>query len=306
MMEITILGSGSGGPFQGRAYSAQALRVENRYFLLDCGEGTQMQLFRYKVKYERIESIFITHLHGDHIFGMAGLLTSFSLRNRQKPLAVYSPPGLRDIIEGTFKRCGAMFSYPITFEEVDPEQNACVFEDELLEVWTVPLLHRTPCCGWLFRTKPKPLNVDKTAIETYGLQIEQIKAAKRGEDVRLPDGRVIANKRLTLPPLPTCAYAYCTDTMPSETAARAVRGVDLLYHEATFTEEFVEEAALSGHSTAAQAAGIARAAGVGKLLLGHFSGRYVDTDLHVAEARGIFAESHAVSDGDVYSIDVAK
>lgn len=302
MMEITILGSGSGGPFQGRHYSAQLLCVEHRYFLLDCGESTQMQLARYKTKYERIEHIYITHLHGDHIFGLAGLLTSYSLRKREKPLAVYSPPGLREFLEFTLERCGARLTYPLDFFEVDPEQNACVYEDELLEAWTVPLQHRTPCCGWLFRQKPKPLNVDKAALEAYDLDIAQIKAAKQGEDIRLADGRLIPNALLTLPPSPPLSYAYCTDTMPSEAAARAVQGVNLLYHEATFTDKFEEEAELSGHSTAAQAARIARMANVGKLLLGHFSGRYNNTDQHVLEARRIFDESHAVSEGNVYRV----
>lgn len=301
-MQLTILGNGAGGPFQGRNYTAQVLQVENQYFLIDCGEGTQHQLFRYRVPCDRFHQIFISHLHGDHVFGLIGLLTSFCLKKRAQKLEIFSPPGLQELIEQTARSCGVVFPYPLEFTAVDAALSALVFENKFLEVWSIPLHHRIPCCGWLFREKPKPRNIRKEKIEEYAIPIHLIPGIKSGANLSLPNGTVIPNAELTLPPRPLRSYAFCSDTAPSDLVVQAVRQVDLLYHESTFTDEHTGEARLSFHSTARQAAEVARAAGVKKLLLGHFSGRYPEAGQHVSEARDVFAESYPVSEGETFSI----
>jgi ribonuclease Z len=301
-MLLTILGTGSGGPFLGRNFTSQILRAGNDLFLLDCGEGTQMQLFRLGVRYDRLRHIFISHLHGDHVFGLVGLLTSFSLKNRTAPLALYSPPGLRELVETTFRVCGVRLSYRLDFNEVEADVSSRVFENAGLEVWTVPLRHRVPCTGWLFREKPRPRHMRGEMIEVYSIPYEKIPALKAGADLTLPDGRVIPNRELTTPSDPPRAYAFCSDTAFSEAVADMVRGVDLLYHEATFTSDEEEEAAFSFHSTAGQAAEIARRAGVGRLLLGHFSGRYQDLEQHLREARAVFDAADLAEEGGHYEV----
>lgn len=301
-MQLTILGTSAGGPFQGRNYTVQVLQVENQYFLIDCGEGAQHQLARNKVPYDRFQQIFISHLHGDHVFGLIGLLTSYCLKKRTQKLELFSPPGLRELIEQTARLCGIVFQYPIQFVEVDSTVSGRVFENKYVEVLTIPLHHRIPCCGWLFKEKPRPRNIRKEKIAEYDIPVRLIPGIKSGADLDLPDGRIIANEELTLPPRATRTYAFCSDTAPSPVVAQVVRQVDLLYHEATFTNEHVLEAAISHHSTAAQAAEIALQAEVKKLLLGHFSGRYPSAEQHLVEARGIFTESYAAEEGQVYSI----
>lgn len=301
-MLLTILGTGAGGPFQGRHYTAQVLQAENQYFLIDCGEGTQHQLYRRRIPYDRFQQIFISHLHGDHVFGLIGLLTSYCLKKRTRKLQVFSPPGLQELMEHTARLCGIVFPYPLEFVEVDPTRVQVVFENKYVEVSTIPLKHRIGCSGWLFREKPKPRNIRKEKIAEYNIPVRLIPGIKAGADLSLPDGRIIQNDELTLPPRPLKAYAFCSDTAPSPEVVSAVGGVDLLYHEATFTNQHQEEARISFHSTATQAAGIALEAGVKKLLLGHFSGRYTDAEQHLVEARSLFAESYVAEEGETYAV----
>jgi len=301
-MQLTILGTGAGGPFQGRNYTAQVLQVENHYFLIDCGEGTQHQLYRFRAPCDRFQQMFISHLHGDHVFGLIGLLTSYCLKQRTKKLEIFSPPGLRELIEHTARICGIVFPYPITCTEVDTSISQIVFENKHVEVSTIPLNHRTACSGWLFREKSRPRNIRKEKIVEFDIPVQLIPGIKAGADLNLSDGRLIPNEALTLPPRPPRSFAFCSDTAPSEIVRKVVAGVDLLYHEATFTEEHRVEAGLSFHSTAVQAAEIARSAGVKRLLLGHFSGRYTSADQHLAEARGVFAESYAAEEGQTYTV----
>lgn len=301
-MQLTILGNGSGGPVHFRHYTAQALQAENHLFLIDCGEGTQIQLYRYRIHYERFRQIFISHLHGDHVFGLVGLLTSYSLRGRQEAMEIYSPPGLRELVETTFRLCGVQLSYRLDFYEVDPEKTAVVYENELLDVSTIPLHHRIPCTGWLFRQKPRLSNMRRDKIEEYGIPWSDIPGIKAGADYTLPDGRIIPNAELTTPPAPPRAYAFCSDTAYSERVVAAVQGVDLLYHESTFTEAHRTEASQSYHSSAADAARVAAQAGVGKLLLGHFSARYPITDDYVREAQAIFQHVAAAEEGTSYNV----
>ncbi len=301
-MEVCILGNGSGGPFQGRHFTAQLLKIGKYRFLIDCGEGTQHQLYRYRVRYDSLAQIFISHLHGDHSFGLAGLLSSFCMRRRQQAIHIYSPPGLSDLIGATFRAGGIQPPFPIIFHEVDPEQSQCIFENPVLEVWTIPLRHRAPCTGWLFREKPKRRRMRKDQIEAYGIHYTQIPDLLAGADLELPDGARVPNSELTRPPDPPRTYAFCSDTAFSDRVIAAVQGVDLLYHEATFLNAQSAEAAITLHSTAAQAAEVARQAGAQKLLMGHFSSRYADLDQHLAEARAIFPESYLAEEGKHYGI----
>ncbi|MBK6993544.1 MAG: ribonuclease Z [Lewinellaceae bacterium] len=302
-MQLTILGNSSGGPFHGRHYTAQVLQVENQTYLIDCGEGTQMQIFKYRIKVDACKQIFISHLHGDHVFGLIGLITNWSHRKRSEPLHIFSPPGLQELIETTIRVCGIRLSYVIEFQEVDATISAKVFETPKLEVWTIPLHHRSPTSGWLFREKPKPRNIRPEKIEEYSIPFVAIPAIKAGGDFELPDGSRVPNAELTLDPPSPVSYAFCSDTAFSEPVAEIVRGVDLLYHEATFINENAQEAVISFHSTAAQAAEIARRAGVKRLILGHISGRYADTAQHLIEARAVFEQVEIAEEGkkwDVY------
>jgi ribonuclease Z len=303
-MRLTILGNGAGGPFHGRHYTAQVLQVENHYFLIDCGEGTQQQLFRNKVPYDRFQQIFISHLHGDHVFGLIGLLTSYCLKKRTQKIQLFSPPGLEELVAHTARLCGIVFPYPLEFVAVDSSLSQQVFENKYVEVWTVPLNHRTPCSGWLFREKTRPRNILKDKIEEFDIPFTLIPGIKAGADLSLPDGRIIPNNALTIPPPLPRSFAFCSDTAPSDVVVEAIKGVDVLYHEATFTEAHLAEALLSGHSTAQQAAEIARKAGVKKLLFGHFSGRYLDAEQHLVEARGILEESYVAEENTTYEIGV--
>ncbi|MBL7796397.1 MAG: ribonuclease Z [Saprospiraceae bacterium] len=301
-MQIKILGNGAGGPFHGRNYTAQVLQAENHFFLIDCGEGTQQQLFRHKVPYDRFQQIFITHLHGDHVFGLIGLLTSYCLKKRSKKLQLFSPAGLQELVEHTARLCGILFPYPLEFIEVDPTVSRQVFENKHVEVWTIPLHHRTACTGWLFREKPRLRNIRKEKIEEFSIPIALIPGIKAGAGLSLPDGRIIPNETLTVQPAAPRSYAFCSDTAPSEAVIRTVSDADLLYHEATFTETHREEASISFHSTARQAAEVARAAGVKKLLIGHFSGRYTDAEEHLAEARDVFVDTYIAEEGAWFEV----
>lgn len=301
-MHLTILGNSSGGPFHGRNYTSHVLQVENQLFLIDCGEGAQMQLYRHRVKTDRINHIFISHLHGDHVYGLIGLLTSWCLKNRTAKLHLFSPPGLRELVEMTARLCRVEFPYPLEFHEVDPAISSKIFENQIVEVWTAPLKHSIEATGWLFREKTKPRRMRTEKIGEYDIPFTFIPGIKAGNDLILPDGRVVPNAELTLDPPAPRAYAFCSDTMPSDTVVEAVRGVDLLYHEATFTDELAAEALRSSHSTAAQAAEIARRAGAKRLILGHFSGRYTDTDQHLAEARAIFPQTSVAEEGRVEQV----
>jgi len=296
-MQLTILGNSSGGPFHGRHYTAQVLQVENHTFLIDCGEGTQMQIFRYRVKADRCNHIFISHLHGDHVFGLIGLLTNWSHKKRSEPLFIFSPPGLQELIETTIRVCGIKPSYEIIFQVVDASISAKIFENSKVEVWTIPLHHRSPTSGWLFREKPKPRNILPEKIEAYNIPFSAIPAIKAGGDFELPDGSVAPNSALTIDPTPPASYAFCSDTAFSEQVIETVKGVDLLYHEATFINENAEEAEISFHSTAAQAAEVARRAAVKRLILGHISGRYADTEQHLLEARAVFERVEIAEEG---------
>jgi ribonuclease Z len=301
-MQVTILGHSAGGPYHGRPFTSHVLHIGNEVILIDCGEGTQMQLFHHRVRYDACQHIFITHLHGDHVFGLMGLLTNWCLKKREASLHLYGPEGLQALVEHTAQVCGVRFPYTLKFSIAPVDDSAFVLDHPLFTVQSFPLHHRMPTVGWLFREKPRPRNMIPEKIAEYDIHFSHIPAIKSGEDFAHPDGRVIPNSELTKDPLAPRSYAFCSDTAPSDIVITAVQGVDLLYHEATFCEEHTEEAQISYHSTAAQAAQIAVQAGVGQLMIGHFSGRYADEAQHLSEARAVFQRTMTATPGLVVEV----
>lgn len=301
-MKITILGSSSAKPSVNLHPSAQIVNVDEQYFLVDAGEGVQQQMFRCGINPLRLRGIFISHLHGDHVFGLFPLLSTLGLYGRVMPLRIFAPAPFGEILEAFLKYFESHLGYEIQWTEVDTTAHALIYESKSLEVWSIPLRHSLRAAGFLFREKEPSLNVDKFKIGRYGLTIPQIVAAKRGEDVTLDDGTVIPNGELTYIPRRAVSYAYCSDTAFSAKVAGIVRGVDVLYHEATYGSDNKSVAAERGHSTAAQAAEVARRAEVGRLLIGHFSSRYKEPSVLLAEARAVFPNTDTAIEGETYLI----
>ncbi len=300
--ELTILGCNSAIPAFDRFPTAQILQVDRQLYLIDCGEGTQIRLGQFSIRKNKINQIFISHLHGDHIFGLIGLLTSFSLGGREKPLDIFSPKGLQEIIEVQIQHSGSHLSYSLNFHEVDTTVSKLVFEDDLVEVHNIPLIHRVPTSGYLFREKQSALNIRSEKIEEFNISVEQIIKIKKGADLKMPDGTVIANNDLVLPPWHKRSFAFCSDTLYNETIIPIIDQVDLLYHETTFLHEKLEQAKYTKHTTARQAGMIAKAAQVGQLITGHYSSRYDDVTPLVKEAQSVFPNTIAGMDGERYEV----
>ncbi len=301
---VTILGCSSALPTANRFPSAQLVSVRNHHFLVDCGEGAQMQLRRYGIGFSRINHILISHLHGDHLFGLFGLLSTMSMLGRKTPLHIFAPAGLQQILDEHFAHFGDGMTYAPVVHELNAERQEVVVESHSLTITAFPLYHRVPTCGFLFREKTPPLNIRKELIEKYGLSLRDIVAIKNGADHALPDGRLVPNAELTYQPFAPRSYAYCSDTMYHEAVAQAVRGVDLLYHEATFAQAMHDFAVERGHSTALQAAQIARMAEVKQLILGHFSSRYKSTEVLLHEAQSVFADTQLAEEGKVFEVEL--
>jgi ribonuclease Z len=273
---ITILGSSGALPAYGRYPSSQLIEIQNRHFLVDCGEGAQMQLMRFQSNLHRINHILISHLHGDHYLGLMGLIFTMHLLRRTNDLHLYSHKGLDDIITTHLLHSQSVPGYQIIFHQMEKDLQETIFEDDALVIQTIPLTHKIACSGFLFREKIKPRRVDKNKLPE-GLLIQQIASLKKGHDVLDSNGNIIyKNKDLTLPPRRSRTYAYCSDTAYNESTIEQIRGVDILYHEATFGIDEQVKAAETQHSTAVQAATLAKKAEVLKLLIGHFSARYKD------------------------------
>lgn len=300
--ELTILGSSSATPTSKRFPTAQLLNVAERFFLIDCGEGTQIQLRRNHIRFQRINHIFISHLHGDHYLGLMGLLSSLHLLGRKNPLHIFHPPGLKMIIEIQLEFSGTVLNYPIHWHENRFDKQEVIFEDEWLTVETILLNHRIPCCGFLFREKPRPFSIDKEKAAFYNIPVSQMNALKNGEDVVLDDGSVIENKLITRGRAASRAYAFCSDTRYDERVIAQVKGVDLLYHEATFLHNLLERAKVTHHTTALEAGRVARLAGVKQLLIGHFSVRYRELDELLNEARQEFLQTALAEEGITFQI----
>jgi ribonuclease Z len=301
--EVTILGSSSATPTATRHPSAQLLNIHDRFFLIDCGEGTQIQLRKFGFKIQRINHIFISHLHGDHYLGLPGLLGTIHLLGREKELHVYSPSGLKEIIDINHYYSQTSLIYKLIFHFI--EDNFCgkIYEDDKIIVETIPMNHRISCFGFLFREKERLRNIIKEKIEEYQIPIQQITAIKRGEDYITPHGTRIPNSELTIPPPPPRAYAYCSDTLYNESCIEQIKNVNLLYHEATFASDMENRAIETYHSTAKQAGTIAKKANVKQLLIGHYSARYKELNVLLKEAREIFSNTLLAHEGETYKVN---
>lgn len=299
---ITILGSSGALPAYGRFPSSQLVEIQNRYFLVDCGEGTQMQLMKYQANLHRINHIFISHLHGDHYLGLMGLLFTMHLLRRTNDLHLYSHPGLDEIITTQFKHSHSVPNYKIIFHRLEKDVQQIIFEDDAVTVETIPLKHKLTCSGFLFREKTKPRRVNKDKLP-QGLLIQQIANLKKGLDVMDDAGAVIyKNEDLTHEPRVARSYAYCSDTAFHEPLIDQIKNVDILFHEATFTVDEESKARETLHSTAEQAATIALRSNVKKLLIGHFSARYRELTPVLEEARKIFTNTELAIEGETFSI----
>ena len=300
--ELTILGCGSATPTNKRHPSAQLLNVAERFFLIDCGEGTQVQLRKYKLSFRKIDRILISHLHGDHYFGLIGLLQSFHLLGRKKKLTVFGPALLKDVIELQNKVSETYLNYELEFISVDPKIPQVIFEDEKVCVTAFPLDHRIDCTGFVFREKLLPRNIIKEKLEQKNISIAEIHKLKQGFDALDEEGNLVPNAELTTDPPEPRAYAHCSDTRYNENIIPHIKKVDLLYHESTFLEDMKDRAAKTMHSTAVQAATIAKMAEAKKLLLGHFSARYTEEEKFLEEALPVFPQTMLASEGKVFSV----
>jgi len=300
--ELTILGSSSAAPTSERNPSAQVLCCDDRLFLIDCGEGTQMQMRKFKVKFQRIDHIFISHLHGDHYLGLAGLLFTYHLQGRTKELHVYANEGLRDIIDLQLKASGSTLLYPLTFHEVPENKAISLFEDNKISISCFPLLHRVPTHGFIFRQKFTGRNIVKEKIDELGIPLDQLAAIKMGADFTDNQGIFHPNSELTYEPPPPKMFAYCSDTGYQPAIVPHIKNASLLYHEATFMHDMQASANQKQHSTTIQAAMIAKKANVHKLLIGHYSARYEELSGVIEEARSVFPQSDLALEGSTYLV----
>jgi len=300
--KVHILGCGSALPTLQHNASSQIVELREKLFMIDCGEGTQIQLRRSRIHFSKIIAVFISHLHGDHCFGLPGMISTFGMTGRTAPLHVYAPAAFEPILEQTLSFFCQGLEFKVVFHAVDTTQNKVVYEDRSLTVETIPLQHRIDCCGYLFREKPILPHIRRDMIDFYKIPISQINNIKAGADWVTPEGEVIANSRLTTPAEPARSYAYCSDTRYIKTLHELVKGVSTLYHESTYSAEDAERARIYWHSTSQDAAKVARDASVGKLLLGHFSARYNNESQLLEEAKEIFPNSYLTREGATFDI----
>ena len=296
-MKLHILGCHAATPRSTTNPTAQVLESRNQLFLIDCGEGTQVQLRRKRLKFSRIDHIFISHLHGDHFFGLPGLLATFRLMGREKDLHLFGPKGIKEAIT-VFMRLGESEpGYSIYFHELTSSNSELILDNDKITVHTIPLDHRIYTNGFLFREKHKLLNLRIEAIEEYGIETSQFLNIKQGKDARLEDGRIIPNEELTLSPPKQKSYAFCSDTAYNVRIIPLIKSVDTLYHDATFLESESHLTEITKHATAKEAATLAKDAGVERLILGHYSSRYEDLAAFLNEARPIFSNTYLAEDG---------
>lgn len=299
---VHILGCGSALPTLRHYASAQVVEIRGKLFLVDCGEGTQVQLRRSHLRFTKISAVFISHLHGDHCFGLIGLLSTFGLLGRTARLAVYAPAALEDLLCQQMRVFCHDFDYEVDFHAIDTSLQQVVYEDRSLTIETIPLEHRMPCCGFLFREKPSLPHIRRDMIDFYQIPTSQINNIKAGADWTTPEGALVRNERLVEPADAARSYAYCSDTRYIPTLYERLQGVSTLYHESTYGEDNLLMAQKYYHSTARQAAMVARAAGVGQLLLGHYSSRYEDEQILLHEAQNVFENTHLTDENAIFDV----
>lgn len=298
--ELTILGTSAALPAYGRHLSSQIVAVDNELYMIDCGEGTQFQLMKYGIKKQKIEHIFISHLHGDHIFGLIGLIMTLGLGDRDKPLHIYSPEArLEQLIK---IQSGDNVGFELIFHVTDATQHHLVFESPKVAVYTIPLQHRVICNGYLFIEKQKLPNIIADKIKQYNIPYQQIPAIKAGGDFISIEGNVIPHQELVTPPAPVRKFAYCSDTIYLEKNIPLLQSVDLVYHEATFMHEMLANAERTMHTTALQAGQLAKQAAVKKMIIGHFSARYTDLTPLLQEAQEVYSAIELAEEGRVVPI----
>ncbi len=299
---VTILGSSSATPTSKRNPTSMLLNMNHKYFLIDCGEGTQIQLRRFHIRIQKINHIFISHLHGDHFFGLVGLISSMHLFGREEALHVYADERIREIVELQMQASATELRFPVIYHPTDSSRVDMIYEDDTHFVQSFPLDHRVPTTGFFFSEKQRPLKIRKDFVKRENVPVEEILKIKAGADYTTKSGRHYKNNQITIKPPPPRAFAYCSDTRYNESLAGHVRGANLLYHEATFMEDMASMAADKFHSTAREAATVARDAGVDRLIVGHFSARYKVLDKLLDEAREIFPNTDLAEDGAVFKV----
>ena len=302
-MKLTILGCHSATPRVSAHPTSQVLEIKNHTFLIDCGEGTQVQLRKYKIKFSKIKNVFISHLHGDHVFGLIGLVSTFRLLNKETEINVYGPKGIKEFIVTQLRLTESHAGYPIKFHELTSKKSELIFEDKKVEVHTIPLKHRIYTNGFLFKEKLGERKLNMGGISKYPeIEVCDYQNLKNGKDFELQDGEVVTNDTLTSSPTKPQSYAFCSDTSYTESIIPIIKNVDLLYHEATFLNDKLDLAKTTGHSTAAQAATIAKMANVVRLVIGHYSNRYKSKDAFLAEAGNVFNNTLLAEEGKVFEI----
>lgn len=302
-LSLTILGCHSATPRANAFPTSQYLEINNRHFLIDCGEGTQRQMRKYKVGFTKINHIFISHLHGDHFYGLVGLLATYGILGREKELHIYGPKGIKEVTLLQLKISESHAKYPMIFHELSSKESELIFEDDKVSVRTIPLKHRVYTNGYLFTEKEKPLKLHIDNINNYDeIDRADYNNIKAGKDVVLSTGEIIPNAELTLPPKKALSFAFCSDTVYKPNIVPIIKNADLLYHEATFLADKQELAKKTKHSTSKEAAQIAKDANVGQLVVGHYSGRYKDISLFKKEAQEIFENSELAIPGKVFSV----
>ena len=300
--EVVIIGCGCALPTSRHFNAAQVVNLRNKLFLIDCGEGTQIQFRRNKLNFNKLGHIFISHLHGDHFFGLMGLISTFNLLGRTAQLYVHAPAPLRNILQPQIDYFCQEMNYEVILDEIDSTKHQLIYEDRSVEVWSLPLNHRVPCCGFLFKEKPLKKHIIADKIKQYNIPIYAINSIKDSKDYTLSDGTIIPNDQLTTPADPTRSYAYCSDTRYLPQLAEYLQDVDILFHEATFGEDKKNLAFATYHSTAAQAATLAKECHAKKLFIGHYSARYDDENILLNEAREIFPETFLTKEDEIIQI----
>jgi ribonuclease Z len=304
--ELTILGTSSALPTSKRYPTAHVLNVRERFFLIDCGEGTQLQIRKYSVKLSRLNHIFISHLHGDHYFGLIGLLSTFALLGRKNDLHIYAHSELPEILKVQLEYLGEDISFKVIWHPLNFKKTSVILDNEVVTVTSFPLKHRVPCCGFLFCEKPTPLNIIKDRIAEFKIPLREIQFIKKGSDYIDEQGNVIPNSELTTRKRAPRKYAFITDTMFIPELSEIVKGVDLLYHEATYDRRHQKRAGETFHSTAEQAAMLARLSHANQLVIGHFSARYKETDILLDEAISVFPNTIVAEEGMVIPVEGQK